>query len=41
VPRANAFFNISLKILFSKCNQTIKQIAMVSPLGAVKNISLL
>jgi len=39
-PRANAFFNISLKILFSECYQTIKQIAMGSPLGAANFICL-
>jgi len=34
VPRANAFFNISSKTLFSKCHQTLKQIALGSLLRA-------
>ena len=41
VPRANSFFNISLKILFSKCHQILKQIVMRSPLGAANLICLL
>jgi len=41
VPRANAFFNISLKILFSKWHQTLKQIAIGSQMGAANCISLL
>jgi len=39
VPRAK-FFNISLKKLFSKCHQTLKKIAMRSPLGAAYYICL-
>jgi len=38
VPRANLRFNISL---FSKCHQTLKQIAMDSPLGATNYNCLL
>jgi len=41
VPQTNTFFNTSLKILFSKCHQTLKQIAMHSPVGATNYISLL
>ena len=41
VTRANTFFNISLKILFSKCHQTLKKIAMRSPLGTANCICLL
>jgi len=41
VPRADAFFNISLTILVSKCHKTLKQIAMGSPLGAANYICLL
>jgi len=41
VPRANVFLNISLKILFSKCYQTVKQIATGSPPGAANYIFLL
>jgi len=36
--RANAFFNISLKILVSKCHKTLKRIALGSPLGTAKYI---
>jgi len=39
VPRANAFINISLKILVSKCHKTLQQIAMGSSLSAVNYIS--
>ena len=38
---ANAFFNISLKIVFSICHHTLKQIAVGSPLGAANYIYLL
>ena len=41
VPQASAFLNISLKILVSKCHQTLKQIAMGSPLDVTNYISLL
>jgi len=41
VPRANAFFHTSLRIAFSKCHQTLKQIAVGSPLGAANYIFLL
>jgi len=34
----NTFFNISVKILFSKCHQTLKKIAMRVPLGAANYI---
>jgi len=40
VPGANSFFNISVKNTFSKCHQTLKQIALGSPLGAAGNISV-
>jgi len=36
VPRATAFFNISSKILFSKCPQTSKQIAIGFATGCSK-----
>jgi len=38
--QANTFFNISLKILVSKCHKTLKQIAMGSPLGTANYICL-
>jgi len=41
VPFTNTVFNISLKNTFLKCHQTLKQIAMDSPLGVASYISIL
>ena len=41
VPWSNMIFNTSLKNTFSKCLQTLKQIAMSSPLDAANYISFL
>ena len=41
MPRANTFFNASLKNAICKCHQTFKEISMSSPLGAANYISLL